>query len=72
MARHAGILEAGKRALFHKGVAVANAAGLHPNPNLVGVGIGNGQVDEFKVGPATGNAGQLAWWTSAGGEAEEE
>jgi hypothetical protein len=49
---------------------VANAAGLHPN--LVGIGIGDGQVDEFKVGPATGNAGQLAWWTSAGGEAEEE
>jgi hypothetical protein len=43
-----GIVDAGEGPVFHKRVAVADAARLDANAYLVGSGFGNGDVDNFE------------------------
>ena len=48
VAGDAGVFDAGHEALFDEGVAVADAAGLDFDADLVGAGRGDGAGDEFE------------------------
>src|ERR1700692_632666 len=59
---HARILEARPLTLFGKGIAMADSAGLHANPDVAGRRRGDLALDKLEFGSGRSNLDSFHFW----------